>query len=89
MATLGPVDRHFWLNQGMARTIGVNLSEALAEGDLDVAGYCALIDRCRNSTCGEACVAWMGEQGAGARCAPDFCANAATLNALRARQRRG
>jgi len=80
---LGRVDAHFWLTQGMARTLGINLSEAMAEGRLDADDYAEMVTRCRGAACCARCIAWMGQQGAGASAAPDFCVNADRLNALR------
>ena len=81
--TPGDIDRHFWLTRSVARMIGVNLTEAMEEGRLTPDGYCEMVSRCRTSGCCERCQSWLARQNGHAAAAPDCCANAPTLNALR------
>lgn len=80
---LGDIERHFWMTRSIARMIGVNLSEAMADGRLSPEDYSEMVTRCRASGCTGACAAWLAEQNGYAEAAPDFCVNAERLNALR------
>ena len=80
---LGDIERHFWLNRSVARVMGVNLSEAMAEGRLSEAEYSALITRCRAGGCAVMCEAWLATQTGEVTEAPSHCANACALNNLR------
>lgn len=80
---LGPIDRHFWLNRSVARTMGVNFSEAIAQGRLDAPGYAALLTKCRAADCCEQCEIWLAQQSGPVDEAPEHCANREALNALR------
>ena len=79
----GEVARNYWLTQGMARSIGVNLSGAISEGWMTRDDLGVMVVRCR--MCGRAaqCTSWLGRNGAGAEALPDFCANKTDLEALR------
>ncbi|WP_170753320.1 DUF6455 family protein [Ruegeria lacuscaerulensis] len=81
---LGEVEMHFWLTRSMARCIDLSLSEAMAEGRLSTDDYATMVTRCRASKCSGQCARWLADQQAGADKAPGFCANAETLNALKA-----
>lgn len=80
---LGEVEKHFWLTRSVARCMNVSLAEAMVEGRLSVDKYAELVTRCRASECSEHCAVWLSEQQSEARAAPDFCANADLLNALK------
>jgi len=80
---LGEVEKHFWLTRSVARCMNVSLSEAMAEGRLSADRYAELVTRCRASHCSSQCAIWLSEQQSEARTAPDFCANAHILNALK------
>lgn len=83
MQDCGRLSRHFWLTRGMARTIGVNMSEALRDGKLSLAEYSHAIATC--CACGQSarCIEWMSHQGAGAAALPEFCAVKPVIEALR------
>lgn len=80
---LGEIERHFWLTRSVARMIGVNLSEAMADGRLTEQGYTDLVARCRTGGCCATCEAWLATQTGRAEAAPAHCANADALNRLR------
>ncbi|NVO54425.1 hypothetical protein HW561_01300 [Rhodobacteraceae bacterium B1Z28] len=80
---LGDIEKHFWLTRSVARCLGVSLTEAMAEGQLSPEGYAELITRCRASHCCGQCEVWLATQQDLAGSAPNFCANADILNALR------
>ena len=82
-AQLGAIDRHFWLNRSVARTMGINFSEAMAEGKLDAQGYAELLTRCRAGGCDKECELWLACQKGRVDAAPDHCVNADALNQLR------
>ena len=84
MTDLGDIERHFWLTRSMARTVGVNLGEAIASGVISPDEYSRMVTRCRQSDCAKRCAQWLGENPAGlASGPPPFCAHAAQLKALR------
>ncbi|AOZ68585.1 hypothetical protein LPB142_04015 [Rhodobacter xanthinilyticus] len=82
MGFQGNVDLHFWITRGMARRLGVNLSEAMHEGLLSQADFAQMVNRCRNCDKSQGCLAYLAEEGRGA--APDWCSNAAVLRELSA-----
>lgn len=87
LARLGDPNRAFWLTRSVARAIGVNLSEAMQQGDLSAADYSAMVTRCRMCLHADSCEAWLAVNGGGAERAPEYCANADLLNALPTGQR--
>jgi hypothetical protein len=80
----GRLSKHFWLTQGMARTIGVNVNEALQSGHLGRGEYAELVAQCCHCDRCESCMAWMGRQLTGADALPDWCAVKPRLEALKA-----
>lgn len=86
MQESGRLSRHFWLMQGMARTLDLNLSEALRTGRLSREAHAGAIADC--CACGKTvrCMGWMAQQGAGADEAPDYCRLKPLLEALRSAQ---
>jgi len=87
LARLGDPNRAFWLTRSVARAIGVNLSDAMQQGDLSAADYSAMVTRCRMCPHADSCEVWLAVNGAGAEHAPEHCANADLLNALPAGRR--
>ncbi|MDD8022071.1 MAG: DUF6455 family protein [Paracoccaceae bacterium] len=83
MGVQGNIDLHFWITRGMARRMGVNLSEAMHEGALSQADFAGLITRCRNCPGAQGCLAFLSEQPERVETAPDWCENAAILRKLR------
>ena len=81
-ARLGEPNRAFWLTRSVARTVGVNLSEAMNEGRLSADEYAGLVTRCRMCPHPETCEVWLAANGAGAPLVPDHCANAEPLNRM-------
>lgn len=72
--TLGDIERHFWLARSVARAVGVNLSDAMAERRLTSDGYAQMITTCRAGGCHEACERWLAAQtGARPDGAPEYC----------------
>ena len=84
---LGDIERHFWLNRSVARAIGVNLSEAMAEGQLSSDDYALMLTQCRAQECFEACQRWLAAQtGERPEGPPEYCANADILARLQLKQ---
>lgn len=80
---MGKIERHFWLTRSVARVMGLNLSDCMAQGTLTEAEYARLITRCRAGGCSTMCEAWLATQTDRAGAAPAHCANADVLNRLR------
>jgi len=71
---LGDIERHFWLTRSVARAVGVNLSDAMAEHRLTSDGYVEMVTTCQAGGCHEACERWLAAQtGARPKGAPDYC----------------
>jgi len=79
---LGSPETHFWLTRSMARRLGVNLSEAMADDLLSPQSYAAMVTRCRQCPHVGACQAWLAQSTCAPE-APDHCLNAAIFNRLR------
>jgi len=80
---LGDIERHFWLTRSMARTVGVNLSEAMSAGIMAPDEYSRMVTRCRQADCSERCAEWLGQHTSGSVSGPPpFCAHASQLKAL-------
>ncbi len=80
---LGDIERHFWLTRSMARTVGVNLSEAMSAGIMAPDEYSRMVTRCRQADCAERCAEWLGQHTSGSVSdPPPFCAHASQLKAL-------
>lgn len=85
---LGDPARHFWLTRSVARTMGLNLSAAMAAGRLSATGYAEMVNTCRKCPNTSQCEAWLASSRAGPSDAPAHCANAAAFQRL-ARNERG
>ncbi|RAP41422.1 hypothetical protein BYZ73_10795 [Rhodovulum viride] len=83
MEDQGRLSKHFWLTQGMARTIGVNLNDALRSGQLGRGEYSELVAACAHCGRAEECMRWMGHQVTGADRLPEWCAVGVRLEALK------
>lgn len=72
----------FFLTRSIARALSVNLSDVMHEGAFSPDDYAKLIDQCRACGRSQQCLAWLGQNGAGAAQAPEFCPNGPTLEEL-------
>ena len=86
---LGDPVQHFWLTRSVARSLGVSLSEAMAEGTLSARGYADMVTRCRRCAHVDACLEWLGDSNKSGTQAPESCVNAELLNGLRIHAGRG
>jgi len=84
MLELGDIEEHFWLTRSVARTVGINLTEAMAAGLLAPEEYSRMVTRCRAAGCSGRCADWLGRQAGGrASHTPPFCVHGDQLRALR------
>lgn len=84
MQIMGDVHFHYWLTLGMAKAVGVSLTEALHDGRITRAQYADIVTRCRSCTWGGECTAWLARQSEIADSVPERCENHETFKALRA-----
>lgn len=70
------------LTRGMARVLGVNLTDAVVDGWLGREELATLVDRCQACDRSAQCTHWLGSVTK-APALPAFCANKAALEALR------
>jgi hypothetical protein len=78
-------ERHFWLTQGMSRTVGVNLTDAIARGRMTRGDLADLVVRCGSCEFAERCVRWMAEGAHTDEAPPAYCLNHEAIEALKAR----
>jgi hypothetical protein len=78
-------ERHFWLTQGMARTAGVSLSEAIVAGRMTREDLVVMVARCAACEFPERCVRWMADGGHLGENPPAYCLNHEAIEAIRAR----
>lgn len=81
MGVQGNIDLHFWITRGMARRMGVNLTQAMHDGCLTQADFAEMVARCRGCSGAAGCLAFLSEPGAQGS-APDWCYNATVLREL-------
>lgn len=78
------IDVHFWLTRGLARRLGINITEAMRSGVLTRADFAAMVARCRDCEAGvQACIGYLSEAPSAPDTAPECCANRAVLETLR------
>ncbi|WP_420569402.1 DUF6455 family protein [Thalassovita sp.] len=80
---LGDPARHFWLTRSVARSMGLNFSDALREGRISPQGYSELVTQCRKCACVAQCEKWLAQAGISATQAPSHCPIAPVLNELK------
>jgi hypothetical protein len=62
--------------------MGINLSEAMAQGRISPQDYASMVTACRQCSHVELCQIWLGRQKSLTRATPDGCSNAKALQAL-------
>lgn len=85
MRPLGDVKRHFWLVQRMARTVGVDLGDAMRDGRISAEDHAETVTRCRGCACAGTCSDWLDTaelEPRTARAAPGYCENEAMFRNL-------
>lgn len=85
MKPLGSLKRHFWLVKRMAKTTGVDLAQARAEGTLTQKEWAGMVGRCRTCSAPGACAKWldMAALEGGAEVQPAYCENRDRLQSLK------
>lgn len=85
MSIPGDINFHFWLTRSVGRSIGLNFRQALDDGRLSREDYLGLVQACKACPQVASCQHWLGCQtGLPSQTrAPDFCPNAARLDALK------
>lgn len=73
----------FWRTQGMARALGVDLTEAILNGWISRSDLGAMVANCQLCPHSTDCAKWLATHGAGSASLPEFCASKAALEALR------
>jgi len=76
----------YWLTLGMAKAIGVNLTESLHSGQITRAQFTEIVSRCLQCETCDICTEWLAQQIAIAEKVPKTCANHAVFAALKAGQ---
>ena len=80
---LGDINSHFWLTLGMARAVGVNLNEAVHNGQITRSQYADIVTRCRGCEIRGTCTQWLAKQTTIADEVPTSCENHDIFVALR------
>lgn len=70
------------LTRGMARVLGVNLTDAVVDGWMSREELAELVDRCQACDRSCDCVPWLGMM-ARAEALPAFCKNKSAIESLR------
>ncbi|MBP9184842.1 MAG: hypothetical protein KBF78_17035 [Fuscovulum sp.] len=73
--------RAWWLTRGMARIIGVNLSQAVVDGWLSRDELAGIVARCEGCRLQTSCDRWLALSGR-ERSMPDFCPNKPVIESL-------
>ena len=92
MFGLKTLNRHAALMNRMAQVLGVDLTEAMAAGQLGGEDWREAVVRCASCDDPTACLHWLSEQGApedhpgeaSAEAAPEYCNNREMMARLRA-----
>ena len=79
---LGDPARHFWLTRSVARAMGLNLYDAMAQGHLNAPDYAKLVTDCRKCPNVDRCEAWLSICRDIPVDAPEHCANRHSLRTL-------
>ena len=87
---LGPERRHYWLAKRMAKATGVDLENAMEQGDLTQQDWASMVTTCRGCAWTKGCKHWLSqtqpqdEDKDTPRSLPKGCANRTPLANLRA-----
>ena len=73
----------YWRTQGMARTLGVDLTGAMLEGWISRTDFAGMVLNCQLCPHSKECDRWLATHGAGSDSLPEYCANKARLESLR------
>ncbi len=84
MFSLKKFDHHFGLMEDVAKKVGVDFGEALAEGRISPETLRGAALRCTGCTHPEECAQWSIDHPQGADAAPAYCRNGLLMERLRA-----
>jgi len=79
---LGDPAVHFWLTRSAARAMGVNLSEAMADGRLSTQDYTKMVTACRTCHHVASCQAWLATEAVPRRAPFGECPHKSLLERL-------
>ncbi|MEX5727541.1 hypothetical protein Ga0609869_000894 [Rhodovulum iodosum] len=79
----GKLSTHFWLAQGMARTVGLKLPAELKAGRLDRSDLAHFVAECCCCDRTDHCISWLAVQARGAETPPVWCALKPRIEALK------
>ena len=79
---LGDPATHFWLTRSAARAMGVNLSEAMAAGQLTARDYSEMVTNCRACRAVAGCQHWLATEAVTRCSAYESCLHKGLLERL-------
>lgn len=82
----GNADLHFWITRGMARRLGINLTEAMQQGRLSHADLAEMVALCRGCPGAQGCLSFLSDRPDRVGAAPDWCRISRVLAELRAQR---
>ncbi len=80
------LDGCYWLTNGMARSVGVNLPDAVAQGAIDRHRISEMVAQCRSCTKTEACLLYLAQGEGHGDDVPSYCLNHEAIEALKWRR---
>lgn len=83
MLSLKKLDHHFGLMETVARKVGADLGDALAEGRISPETLRGAALRCTGCTHPDECAEWADAHPDGADHAPSYCRNGLLMERLR------
>jgi hypothetical protein len=78
----GDPQLHFWLTRSVARVMGLNFSEEMANERLTPQAYADMVKACSRCPRVTSCQRWLSEQSDVTRNAPPGCRNSKVLEGL-------
>jgi len=81
---LGEANAHFWLIQRMAKTSGLDLAQAMADGLLAQEEWARMVTRCRGCAWAAGCHEWLDVTDQAAEVPPVPCLNRARMAEMKA-----
>ncbi len=79
---LGDPVTHFWITRAVAKAMGVNLSDAMADGQLSAETYARMVTTCRKCALVDECQHWLATEAVPQGAAFEGCPNRGVLERL-------
>lgn len=79
---LGDPVTHFWMTRAVAKVMGVNLSDAMAHGQLSAETYSEMVTTCRKCPLVAECQHWLATQAVPQKAALAGCPHRVVLERL-------